>query len=364
MTETVRFNKKKDVGLESFEQISKNLEGGKAIIRLIDYERLSHYSRRIIQRVRNKKPVDKMLSRLKHGIALAEKKSFIPVIEKINVSYPEQLPVSQRHEEIKQLIEKNQVVIVCGSTGSGKTTQLPKIALEAGCGRLGRIGCTQPRRLAATSVCNRVADELKLQRGHEVGYKVRFDDNTKSETVIKFMTDGILLAESVSDNRLLQYDTLIIDEAHERSLNIDFILGFLKVLLPKRPDLKIIISSATLDAEKFSQFFNDAPVVEVEGRTYPVDKFFLPPNEDEALDSHVCRAVKWIDEIDKSGDILIFLPGERDIRECSELLVRKTCAILKFCRFSRDFPLVNNNLFLILEVEEELFLLLMLLRLL
>jgi len=237
------------------------------------------------------------------------------------IEYPEDLPISAQRDVIRDALENNQVIIVCGATGSGKTTQLPKIAIELGRGKTGRIGCTQPRRLAAVSMAKRVAEEMKCPSGTWVGYQVRFNDNTSDKTIIKFMTDGILLAESQRDRNLLQYDTLIIDEAHERSLNIDFILGYIKNLLPQRPDLKIIISSATLDAEGFSAFFDDAPVLQVEGRTYPVEDIYLPPlNEDEELSRHIRRAVTWISELDERGDILVFLPGEREIVDAADLL--------------------------------------------
>jgi len=215
------------------------------------------------------------------------------------------------------------VVIVCGDTGSGKTTQLPKIALQAGRGMKGkRIGCTQPRRIAATSVAKRVADELGVTLGSEVGYQIRFEDRTDREkTSVKFMTDGVLLAETRNDPMLQQYDCLIIDEAHERSLNIDFILGYLKRTLEKRGDLKVIISSATLDAGSFSEFFDDAPVIEVEGRMYPVTDEYQPPyHEREPLSEQIARAVEDLAEYDRLGDTLVFLPGEREIRDAADLL--------------------------------------------
>ncbi|NCC51374.1 MAG: ATP-dependent RNA helicase HrpA [Spartobacteria bacterium] len=240
---------------------------------------------------------------------------------RLRVAYPAELPISSQRAKIATALAEHPVIIVCGATGSGKTTQLPKIAWEQGRGRAGRIGCTQPRRLAAVSMATRVAEEMNAQPGKEVGCQVRFNNNTCDDTVIKFMTDGILLAETQHDRLLRQYDTLIIDEAHERSLNIDFILGYLKTLLPERPELKIIISSATLDAEGFSRFFNDAPVLQVEGRTFPVEDFFLPPlNDDEELSRHVRRAVQWISDLDERGDILVFLPGEREIGEAADVL--------------------------------------------
>src|SRR5699024_5864778 len=196
------------------------------------------------------------------------------------IHYPEDLPVSQRRDDIAAAIAEHQVVIVSGETGSGKTTQLPKICLELGRGRNGMIGHTQPRRLAATSVARRVAQELDTPLGEWVGYQIRFTDKTSADTAIKIMTDGILLAESQRDPMLRRYDTIIIDEAHERSLNIDFLLGFLKQLLVKRPDLKLIITSATIDAQRFARHFSQAgkpaPVIEVSGRLYPVEIWYRP----------------------------------------------------------------------------------------
>lgn len=241
----------------------------------------------------------------------------------MNLSFPEDLPVSQRRDDIRSSLISNQVVIVCGDTGSGKTTQLPKIALEMGRGTEGRrIGCTQPRRIAATSVARRVAEELGVELGREVGYQIRFEDRTdRAATRVKFMTDGVLLAETRNDPQLRQYDTLIIDEAHERSLNIDFILGYLHRTLARRPDLKIVISSATLDAGAFSAFFHGAPVIEVEGRAYPVTDLYQPPlDEREPLAEQVCRAFEDLGEIDRLGDTLVFLPGEREIRDATDLL--------------------------------------------
>ncbi|MEM9280983.1 MAG: ATP-dependent RNA helicase HrpA [Verrucomicrobiota bacterium] len=241
----------------------------------------------------------------------------------MKIRFPEELPVSRRRDEIAKAIAKHQVVIVCGDTGSGKTTQLPKIALKSGAGKKGkRIGCTQPRRIAATSVAQRVADEMDVTLGKEVGYQIRFEDRTEADsTVIKFMTDGVLLAETRNDRDLRQYDTLIIDEAHERSLNIDFILGYLHRILKRRPDLKVILSSATLDAGVFSEFFGGAPVVEVEGRTFPVeDAFQKPLNHHEPLADQIGRAVEDLAKVDRLGDTLVFLPGEREIRDAADLL--------------------------------------------
>lgn len=240
-------------------------------------------------------------------------------------NYPEELPVSERRAEILKAIQNNQVVIVAGETGSGKTTQLPKICLEAGRGISGMIGHTQPRRIAARSVATRIAEELQTPMGHAVGYKVRFSDHTRPESYIKLMTDGILLAESQADRFLNQYDTLIIDEAHERSLNIDFLLGYLKQLLSKRPDLKLVITSATIDTERFAKHFDGAPVIEVSGRTYPVEMRYRPllRDDEDEQDRDIQQGIRdAVDELAREGmgDVLIFLPGEREIRETAESL--------------------------------------------
>jgi ATP-dependent helicase HrpA len=290
------------------------------VLRASDRKYLANLEHQLKQRIANGLPADRMLAKFHTRLNNAVKRSLHKITDRMKISLPPELPVSMRADEIGACIRDNPVVIVCGATGSGKTTQLPKIALLAGRGQDGLIGCTQPRRIAAVSMAARVADELNCRLGEEIGYKVRFDDSTSSKTLVKFMTDGILLAETISDKELEQYDTLIIDEAHERSLNIDFILGYLKNLLKVRPDLKVIISSATLDAENFAAFFDNAPVVEVEGRTYPVEDFFLEPDEDEDLASHVLRGIRWIYDIDREGDILVFLPGEREIKETADVL--------------------------------------------
>ena len=239
------------------------------------------------------------------------------------------LPVHEKLDEIKKAIAENQVTIICGETGSGKTTQLPKICLELGRGAAGLIGHTQPRRLAARSVAERIAEELKSEIGSTVGYKVRFTDHTSHDACVKLMTDGILLAETQTDRYLAAYDTIIIDEAHERSLNIDFLLGYLKQLLPRRPDLKVIITSATIDAERFSKHFNGAPVLEVSGRTYPVEILYHPLTSKDEDDAEVELTDAIVDAADElarhgEGDILVFLPGEREIREAAEALRRST----------------------------------------
>ena len=237
------------------------------------------------------------------------------------------LPVNARRDDIAKAIESHQVVVICGETGSGKTTQIPKILLEMQRGVAGWIGHTQPRRIAARSVANRIAQELKTELGGAVGYKVRFLDKVKRESYIKLMTDGILLAETQGDPELRAYDTIIIDEAHERSLNIDFLLGYLRDLLPKRPDLKLIITSATIDAEKFSKHFNGAPVIEVSGRLYPVEVRYRPVEgdaEDTTRDEEEAALVDAVAELCNAGpgDVLVFLPGEREIREIAAILGR------------------------------------------
>ncbi len=248
----------------------------------------------------------------------------------VSPSYPENLPISARKDEILAALQSNQVLVVAGETGSGKSTQLPKMCVEAGRGVTGMIGHTQPRRIAARSVAERVAEELGTTLGRTVGYKVRFTDRVSDSTLIKVMTDGVLLAELHGDRELRNYDTLIIDEAHERSLNIDFILGYLKRLLPSRPDLKVIVTSATIDTERFSQHFAGAPVIEVPGRTYPVEIRYRPldeqdedGNDDEPMDEvqAVCEAVVGLGR-EGPGDILVFLPGEREIRDAAEALAK------------------------------------------
>ena len=248
------------------------------------------------------------------------------------IQFPESLPVSARRDEIARAIEQHQVVIVCGETGSGKTTQLPKIALGLGhgpgAGGHGLIGHTQPRRLAATRVAKRIADELKTPLGDVVGYKIRFQDRLHAGASVKLMTDGILLAETQSDPLLRQYQTLIIDEAHERSLNIDFLLGHVKQILPQRPDLKVIVTSATIDADRFAQHFasahGPAPVITVSGRTFPVEIRYRPNDDRQGAspDEAIAGAVDELWHRGAHGDILIFLPGEREIRETTDHLRR------------------------------------------
>ncbi|MFG2359207.1 ATP-dependent RNA helicase HrpA [Streptomyces sp. NPDC048521] len=265
---------------------------------------------------------------------MAERRSRVPA-----VTYPEQLPVSQKKDEIAAAIRDHQVVIVAGETGSGKTTQIPKICLELGRGVRGMIGHTQPRRIAARTVAERVAQEMRTPLGEAVGWKVRFTDQVNQDaTFIKLMTDGILLAEIQTDRELRAYDTIIIDEAHERSLNIDFLLGYLAQLLPKRPDLKVVITSATIDPERFSRHFGDAPIIEVSGRTYPVEVRYRPLLEQDSEDADRDQITAITDAVEElmaegKGDILVFLSGEREIRDTADALEKK-----KY-RFTEVLPL-------------------------
>ena len=271
------------------------------------------------------------------SIAALIEKSLVNKQTKLNnlpkITYPETLPVSQNVNKIAETIKNNQVVIIAGETGSGKTTQIPKICLQLGRGIEGIIGHTQPRRIAARTVATRIAEELNTKLGTSIGYKVRFNDMVDQHSHVKLMTDGILLAEMQTDRLLRQYDTLIIDEAHERSLNIDFILGYIKQILPKRPDLKVIITSATIDPERFSKHFNNAPIIEVSGRTFPVDILYRPLNESNANDENnesgqkddldvISGILNAVDELSgySNDDILIFLNGEREIRDTASAL--------------------------------------------
>ena len=321
----------------------KELFAELATCMLFERRLLSKRLHGLSHRLRQGKPIDKSLSeiakRIQHSSAqYLQRKARVP-----KLVYPEALPISAKRQEISQAIASNQVVIVAGETGSGKTTQIPKICLELGRGIAGLIGHTQPRRIAARSVATRIAQELKSKVGEHVGYKVRFSDHSKKDGYIKLMTDGILLAEIQGDARLEHYDTIIIDEAHERSLNIDFLLGYLKQLLPKRPDLKVIVTSATINTAHFSNFFNDAPVIEVSGRSYPVEILYHPiAGDEDALDNNLPSAiVAGVDEVERMdalGDVLVFLPGEREIREVSHALaqhaMKNTEVIPLFSRLS------------------------------
>jgi len=276
-------------------------------------------------RMRQARPIDKALITLTESIERSCRCYQLRLDRCPVINYPPELPVSEKRATIAQAIDKHQVVIIAGETGSGKTTQIPKICLQVGRGIGGLIGHTQPRRIAARSVAGRIASEMQSKVGEHVGYKVRFSDHTSKDAYIKLMTDGILLAEMQRDPLLLAYDTIIIDEAHERSLNIDFLLGYLKQLMPKRTDLKLIITSATINTARFSSFFNDAPVIEVSGRSYPVDVHYRPlqgdeDEQDRDLPQAIIDAVDEAAGLDPLGDILVFLPGEREIREAGEAL--------------------------------------------
>ena len=263
------------------------------------------------------------LSKLAQEVAasVAQREARVALVPSITLD--EALPITQRADEITRLIREHQVLVIAGETGSGKTTQLPKLCLAAGRGVAGMVGCTQPRRLAARAMARRVADELGGETGGVVGYEVRFAKQLGENTLVKFMTDGILLAEMAHDHWLSAYDTLIIDEAHERGLNIDFLLGYLKGLLRKRRDLKLIVTSATIDTARFAEHFDDAPVVTVEGRAYPVEIRYRPPEQESGLTE---RAVASLDDLtreDPKGDVLVFLPGEREIRDAHLALARR-----------------------------------------
>jgi len=298
---------------------------------------------RLARRARDGKPIDRSLNEIEARLTASSEALARRRRQPVTLDYPESLPVAAKRETILDALRDHQVVVVAGETGSGKTTQLPKLCLELGLGRRGMIGHTQPRRLAARSVAARLAEELQVPLGEQVGYQVRFTDQSSDDTLVKLMTDGILLAETQHDPDLMRYEAIIIDEAHERSLNIDFLLGYLKRLTSRRPDLKVIITSATIDVERLSQHFaierdgktQPAPVVEVSGRAYPVEVHYRPlvresrEEEDLTLQEGILAAVDEVERIERekrwySGprDILIFLPGERDIRETADLLRR------------------------------------------
>jgi ATP-dependent helicase HrpA len=282
--------------------------------------------RRLLGRLRRARKDDKAREKLAEAINHSIEIVATRRARRPRVSLNQALPFYDKRDELKQVIQANQVVIVCGETGSGKTTQLPQICLDLGLADRGKIGHTQPRRLAARSVTNRIAEELNSPPGEAVGYKVRFTDTTNPHSYIKLMTDGILLAEVQSDRWLNEYQTLIIDEAHERSLNIDLLLGYIKTLLPRRPDLKLIITSATIDPERFSRYFNDAPMVMVSGRTYPVEIRYRPIQDEEQRDRDRSEAVMdALEELfqERPGDTLVFFPGERQIRDAADRIRKR-----------------------------------------
>ncbi|HEU5122812.1 MAG TPA: ATP-dependent RNA helicase HrpA [Verrucomicrobiae bacterium] len=293
---------------------------------LHDWVRLGWRLARLLRAKHHQDKHDALLHRLIEevhaSIALREQRQ----INVPRVTYPPDLPITARKDEIVSAIRNHQVVVIAGETGSGKTTQIPKMCLEAGLGIEGQIGCTQPRRVAALSISRRIAEELNVDWSREVGCKIRFDDRSSPQTYIKLMTDGILLAETQNDPDLSHYNAIIIDEAHERSLNIDFLLGYLKTLIARRKDLKLIITSATIDTEMFSRHFNNAPIIEVSGRLYPVEVIYQPldsASEEQGEISYVDAAVQSAERIlyeSSFGDVLIFMPGERDIRETADQL--------------------------------------------
>jgi ATP-dependent helicase HrpA len=290
---------------------------------LTDRTDLQRKLAQIAGRERQGKPTDRLREQLRQAMEQSAARAEQRRQQRPVITFPDELPVSQKRHDIAAALADNQVIIVAGETGSGKTTQLPKICLEQGRGIYGMVGHTQPRRIAARTVATRIAEELNVPLGESVGYQVRFTDHSNDGTHIKLMTDGILLAEIQNDRNLTRYDTLIIDEAHERSLNIDFLLGYLKQLLPRRPDLKVIITSATIDVERLAAHFNGAPVVEVSGRTYPVEVFYRPvPDSDDGVQAIVTTIQDVLAEESNThtGDFLVFLSGERDIRETAQAI--------------------------------------------
>ncbi|HDZ57114.1 MAG TPA: ATP-dependent RNA helicase HrpA [Pseudomonas xinjiangensis] len=313
--------------MSELKQLAKNLDQAMAA----DRHRLQKQLQGLSQKPDAKRQTQ-WAERLSTSCALVQaRRNSIPPMR-----YDDNLPIAAKREQIKEAIAGHQVVVIAGETGSGKTTQIPKICLELGRGTHGLIGHTQPRRLAARSVASRVADEIGTPLGELVGFQVRFTDQSSERTLVKLMTDGILLAETQHDRFLTRYDTLIIDEAHERSLNIDFLLGYLKTILPRRPDLKVIITSATIDLQRFSDHFDGAPIIEVSGRTFPVDVWYRPltaemdeegnlVEEDLSIDQGILAALNELETHERAngrppGDALVFLPGEREIRDTAEYL--------------------------------------------
>ena len=294
-----------------------------------DRSRLGRRLSGLERRLHNKLPVDRGIAEAAAEIASSSAARLTRSNHPLTLNFDPLLPISQRVEDIRAALTANQVIIVAGETGSGKTTQLPKICLQAGLGIDGWIGCTQPRRIAARTIASRLVEEMGGSVGGSVGYQVRFDQRVVPESLIKVMTDGILLAETQRDRLLENYDALIIDEAHERSLNIDFILGYLKRILPRRPGLKVVITSATIDTERFARHFGNAPIIEVSGRSYPVEMRYrsLLDEKDSRksrdLTVGISEAVLELNRVDARGDVLVFLPGERDIREVQDHLQRQ-----------------------------------------
>ncbi len=318
---------------------------------LFQQSSLRHRVRKLRRQHKQGKNIASAYTQLEQAIKQAQQQRQQRQQQRPCITYPPDLPISHKRDCIAKTIEQHQVTIIAGETGSGKTTQIPKICLELGRGIAGMIGHSQPRRIAARSVATRIAEELKTPLGQAVGYKIRFSDHSQSNTYIKLMTDGILLAEIQHDPQLLKYDTIIIDEAHERSLNIDFLLGYLKNILPKRPDLKLIITSATINTQRFSTFFNQAPVIEVSGRNFAVDIEYLPFNDDgleddKTLQQAIVHAVHEAETYDAMGDILIFLPGEREIRDTAHSLQQQGLPHTEILPlFSRLSPAEQDKIF-------------------
>ena len=312
--------------MNDYTEIIRKIESKLGRTTLVDRYSIRREIRRIKRFRESGSKLENRIDRLEKRVQSAIKKRSLRKANRPKSAFNLDLPILEKQEEIVEAIRSHQVLIVSGATGSGKSTQLPKFCLAAGRGINGLIGCTQPRRIAAMTVSRRIAEEFGEELGQSVGYKIRFQDRTRSSSYIKIMTDGMLLAETQSDPNLYQYDALIVDEAHERSLNIDFLLGILKGLIKRRKDFRLIITSATIDTEKFSRAFDDAPVIEVSGRMYPVDVKYAAQDEDENDQTHVEQAVEATHRLlteTVRGDMLIFMPTEQDIRETCELLEGK-----------------------------------------
>jgi ATP-dependent helicase HrpA len=302
---------------------------------IVDYYSITRELHHIEKNIINDKNVFfKKINRLKRILDISNKRYHQRAQSIPPLKFPQNLPILAKRKEIIDSIKNNQITIITGETGSGKTTQIPKMCIAAGCGLRGIIGLTQPRRIAAVSIAQRIAVEFGEDCGKSIAYKIRFEEKSSAEPLIKVMTDGILLAETVKDRNLLAYDTIIVDEAHERSLNIDFILGYLRTLLPQRKDLKVIITSATIDTEKFSEAFNNAPVIKVSGRMYPVEVLYRPVDpvkEEKGETTYIDEAVACVESLQQERryeDILIFMPTEQDIRETCGLLVKKCTGLI------------------------------------
>ncbi len=320
-------------GFPPVRHMSQSLSALRAIIQQAMLADQPAFRRRLAgleRRRRQGKPWDRGLQALEEDLRQSIARRTRRAAGLPSPHFPEALPVNRQRSRIEQAIRENQVVIVAGETGSGKTTQLPKIALALGLGAAGMIGCTQPRRIAARSMAERVAEELGVTGSNRVAHQVRFTDHTGPDTLVKFMTDGILLAETRHDPLLLRYEMILIDEAHERSLNIDFLLGYLKRILPQRPDLKVVVTSATIDTQRFAQHFGNAPVIEVSGRGHPVEVRYRPLEDAQGrpreLNQGILEGIHELDRTDPRGDILVFLPTERDIHDCRQWLQKQRLA--------------------------------------